>query len=254
MSEVIVNDPGVCFSTAQEGTSRVSKTLKSYHITFDKTDGLQINTIMVDLDISMSSPYLLVYELGVTGKEHYHMYFFSSRCKNTLKTKSQKLLKTEVYFSNPENIKYNKYNKDGVKGVEIYLLKGKTNHMKQNDDIGVTPSIILSNKAYYTEARISFIRSIYENTIKGMKDYKKTVAKITTERKETEWQEILKEITLNPIYSPSDIKDYLAYQHYTKEKYNFSENGFKNLYRKILKKVDVNNYKNLIRNKMDLIE
>lgn len=245
-------------------------TTKNYHITYDKNDHfeddgqyVQNTTSVPELIetsglIDLTKPYLMVYEVGVTGKEHYHMFFHSTKCKNTLKNKLQDICRTAVYFSNPSNPKYLKYKQDGVLGVEIYLFKGETNHMKMNDDLQVLPSVIIVNREYYgneedTSSRLAFIRSKYQEQIEKMLKYKKEVAHITAERKKTEWEEILKDISVNPLHSASDIKEYLCYQHYTKEKYNFSENGAKNLFRKILKKIDINQYKNLIMNKMDLI-
>jgi len=252
-------------------SDKKEKKMKSYHITFDDWKGTfnghqhvdtaisKILKIVKDNDtIASSMPYLVVYEIGVTGKEHYHMYFHSQKCKNTLKKRLEKEIRTAVYFSDPSNPKYLKYETDGVLGVEIYLMKGKTNHMKSIDDLKVTPSVILANRAYYgheedSSSRLTFIRNKYEEQIDKMKKYKKEVAHITTERKKTEWEEILKDISVNPLHTTSDIKDYLSYQHYTKEKFNFTENGARNLYRKILKKIDINQYKNLVRNKLDLI-
>jgi len=267
-------------------SDKKEKKMKSYHITFDawnifededgsyapdispeeKIDNLineeyGTNCALASYAgkvIEKNMPYLMIREYGVTGKEHYHMYFHSTMCKNTIKKKLDELIRTTIYFSNPSNPKYRKYETDGVLGVEIYLCKGETNHMKINDDLKVIPYVILSNTSYYgnwedTTSRIRFIRQKYEEQIEKMKKYKKSVADISAERKKSEWEEILKEITAQPLHSSSDIKDYLSYQHYTKEKYNFTENGAKNLYRKILKKIDINQYKNLIRNKFDLI-
>jgi len=251
------------------------KKIKSYHITFDLCPDFLLDpkdyhmscecpedcieeSIRASECYMKSLPYLLVREIGVTGKLHYHMYFHSTKCKNTLKKHLEQITKATVYFSDPNNVKYSKYNKDGVLGVEIYLSKGFTNHMKMDDDLKVTPSYIFYNMEYYGNhldegSKLEFIRSKYELAITEMRKYKKQVAEISSERKMNEWQEILKDISVSPLHSTTDIKQYLCYQHYTKEKYTFTENGAKNLYRRILKKIDINSYKNLIMNKMDLI-
>ncbi|AXH78560.1 MAG: hypothetical protein [Circular genetic element sp.] len=232
--------------------------MKTYHITWDKTntdedhsDHLLVKKTSV---VHEASPFLFVYEIGITGKLHYHAYFSSQFSKNTIKKKLHDILKKQVYFSDPGNPKYLKYEKDGVKGVEIYLMKGIKNHMRSSDDLEVVPFIIWRNETYYTdslEGRLAHIRSVYVKVITSMKSYKSEVAKISKEKKLTEWQLVLKDIKDLPFDSAWCIKDYLAYTHYCRPEYNFSENGFKNLYRKILKEKDLNHYKSYIRNIMD---
>lgn len=85
-----------------------------------------------------------------------------------------------------------------------------------------------------------------------MKNYKSEVSQISKENKLSEWQLVLKDLTDLAIDTEHQIKDYLAYTHYTREKYNYSENGFKNLYRKIMKHKNINKYKNYIRQLMDV--
>lgn len=231
--------------------------MKSYHITWDTQGDDDLEIIKKTLCVQTSKPYLFVHEYGVTGKSHYHGYFTSQYSKNTVKNKIQEGLKTSVYFTNPEHPKYLKYSQDGVLGVEIYLVKGETNHMKPNDDLKVMPLIIWSNNSYYSilpeGGRMAHIRKVYENVITKMKNYKTEVSKISKEKTLTEWQLILKDLQEMAIDTDSQIKDYLAYTHYTREKYNFTENGFRNLYRKIKKNKNINNYKNYIRNIMDVM-
>lgn len=236
--------------------------MKTWHITWDKqnqecdihNEHLLINKTGI---VHTSSPYLFVYEVGVTGKYHYHGYFASQYSKNTIKKKVQEALATNVYFSNPDNPKYLKYNKDGALGVEIYLLKGVTNHMRSTDDLKVTPHVIWHNSKYYgpaiLEGRLQHIRNVYEKVITSMKQYKTEVSKISKEKKLTEWQLVLKDIKDLSLDTAWCVKDYLAYTHYTRPEYNFSENGFKNLYRRILKENDINHYKDYIRNIMDVM-
>ncbi|AXH78769.1 MAG: hypothetical protein [Circular genetic element sp.] len=236
--------------------------MKAWHITWDKsednstehTDHLLVNTTGI---VNVNLPYLFIHEVGVTGKLHYHGYFSSQYSKNTIKKKLQEVLKKNVYFSNPDNPKYLKYDRDGVKGVEIYLLKGVTNHMRSTDDLKVIPFVIWQNIPYYgstiNEGRMEHIRNVYEKVITSMKSYKSEVSKISKEKKMTEWQLVLKDIHDLCLDSAWCVKDYLAYTHYTRPEYNFSENGFKNLYRRILKEKDINHYKDYIRNIMDVM-
>jgi len=228
--------------------------MKTYHVTWDTTALDDVKTSGI---VHTQSPYLFVHEIGITGKKHYHGYFTSQFSKNTIKNKLQNILKVPVYFSDPANPKYLKYNQDGALGVEIYLLKGQTNHMRSNDDLKVTPLIVWHNKTYYgntiTEARLQHIRKIYEDVITSMKNYKAEVSSIQQEKKLTEWQLILKDLDELTIDTEQQIKDYLAYTHYCREKYHFTENGFKNIYRKIMKHKNLNKYKNYIRNLMDVV-
>jgi len=235
--------------------------MKSYHITWDTKD-LQTwdfdDTDQVAKTglVAQAHPYLFVKEIGVTGKLHYHGYFHSTFSKNTIKNKLQELLETPVYFSNPDNPKYLKYSQDGVLGVEIYLIKGVKNHMRGTDDLKMTPFIKWHNIEYYgpsiNEGRLQHIRNKYEKVVTSMKNYKSEVSKISKENKLSEWQLVLKDLTDLAIDTEHQIKDYLAYTHYTREKYNYSENGFKNLYRKIMKHKNINKYKNYIRQLMDV--
>lgn len=237
--------------------------MKSYHVTWDQRISFAIFKFMIeDLDkkgiILKSQPYIFVQEIGITGKVHFHGYFHSKFCKNTVKKKFQEELGTQVYFTDPTHPKYLKYNRDGVLGVEIYLMKGETNHMKSTDDLEVTPSICMVNSEYYgdpleTGTRLHHIRKIYEKVIEDMKKYKSEVANISKEKKLTEWQLILKDIETHSLDTRSQIKDYLAFVHYSREKYNFSENGFKTLYRKIYKLKTPKDYSRYIRERMDEI-
>lgn len=231
--------------------------MKSYHVTWDKEeDDPSIKDIKAL--ILTSQPYIFVRETGLTGKIHFHGYFFSDKCKNTVKKKLQELLKVPVYFTDPKHPKYLKYNRDGVLGVEIYLMKGETNHMKPNDDLKVTPYKLLWNTEYYgvdmePGTKMHHIRKIYEKVIEDMKKYKSEVANISQEKKQTEWQLILKDIDNYSLDTRSQIKDYLAFVHFTREKYNFSENGFKTLFRKIYKLKMPKQYSRYIRERMDEI-
>ncbi len=235
--------------------------IKAYHVTWDESiemgDPWEIGLLKDSKLVAEGLPYLFVHEIGVTGKDHFHGYFHSTFCKNTIKTKLQGLFKVNVYFSNPENPKYLKYNRDGVLGVEIYLLKGNLNHMKSNDDLKVLPSLVWLNKEYYgldiKQGRLAHIRGIYEKVITEMKNYKGTVAKITQERKKSELQLCLKDLEIGQGETPMCIRNYLAYTHYMRKEYNFTENGYKNLYRKILKEKFPNIYKDQIRQRMDEI-
>lgn len=240
--------------------------MKSYHVTWDaapelcEANGGAGHPPVSDIKamIVTSQPYLFVREIGITGKIHFHGYFFSDKCKNTVKKKMQELFKVPVYFTDPENPKYLKYKRDGVLGVEIYLMKGEKNHMKPNDDLKVTPFKLLWNTEYYgvddePGTKLHHIRKIYKKTIEDMKNYKSTVAKITKERKETEWQLILKDINNYCLDTRSQIKDYLAFVHYKREKYNFTENSAKSLFRKIFKLKQEQNYLRYIRERMDEI-
>jgi hypothetical protein len=231
------------------------KKTKSYHVTYD---GPAVKWIEDDGNVVLNLPYLVVEEQGATGKQHIHAYFHSQLSRNTLRSRITQECKTMVSFSDPESVKYQKYNKDGVKGVEIYLMKGKTNHMKANDDSKVLPLIKCLNKAYYGSVfepgtRLDKIRRIYEKATLDMKNYKSTVAKITTERKKTELELCLKDLENCQGQTAQTVKDYLAYTHYMRKEYNFTENGYKNLFRKILKEKFPDIYKNQIRNRMDEI-
>lgn len=242
------------------------KEAKAWHITYDvdeenynedlykqKFTGLYVET----------KPYYLVFEIGKTGKWHHHFYFYSKLCKNNLKKKFEAITLEPVYFSDPDSLKYTKYDADGVKGVEIYLHKGVTNHMSKNDDLDVTPCAILYNKAYYDrkteghygkgETWSQFCRNKYEASVTSMKEWKQEVAKQTKERQQTEIQVILKDLQNYPSYSRSEILDYLAYTHFVKPEYTFSETRAKSLFWKILKEKSPNEYKNDMRQKLDRI-
>jgi len=241
--------------------------MKSYHVTWDDLPthdkyGLYPDSSIKDLMehdiICETQPYLFVDEIGITGKFHYHGYFHSKFSKNTVKKKFQQFLGTQVYFTDPTHPKYKKYERDGVLGVEIYLMKGKTNHMKSTDDLKVYPSIQIAKTSYYgdnieTATRLQHIRKIYEKVVEDMKKYKSEVANISKEKKLTEWQLILKDIETHTLDTRSQIKDYLSFVHYSREKYHFSENGFKNLFRKIFKFKNPEHYSRYIRERMDEI-
>jgi len=239
------------------------KDSKSWHITYDiseehkeKYDEESYKQKFTGL-YEETKPYLLVFEIGKTGKWHHHFYFYSKLCKNSLKKKFEAITLEPVYFSDPDGQKYKKYDVDGVRGVEIYLHKGVTNHLDKNDDLKVIPCKVLYNKSYYnreTSTGITwscFCRKKYEMSIEKMKNWKQEVAKQTKERQQTEIQVILKDLENYPSYSRSEILDYLAYTHFVKPEYNFSEMRAKNLFWKILKEKSPNEYKNDMRQKLD---
>jgi len=120
---------------------------------------------------------------------------------------------------------------------------------------------VLYNKYYYDRKELEhyskgetwsqFCRKKYENIIERMKEWKQEVAKQTKERQQTEIQVILKDLENYPSYSRSEILDYLAYTHFVKPEYSFSEMRAKSLFWKILKEKSPNEYKNDMRQKLD---
>jgi len=239
------------------------KEYKAWHITYDLSEEWDDTKLDNFKGLySDTRPYLLVKEEGKTGKLHHHFYFSSKYCKNSLKKKFEAVTLESVYFSDPDSQKYKKYDIDGVRGVEIYLHKGVTNHMSKNDDLHIAPVILLSNFFYYGrkndersggETWSDFCREKYYQTIVKMKSWKQEVAKQTKERQQTEIQVILKDLENYPSYSRSEILDYLAYTHFVKPEYNFSEMRAKSLFWKILKEKSPNEYKNDMRQKLDRI-
>lgn len=254
-------------------TTQSEREYKPYHITYDfneynsflSNNGTNVRHGSIKhiddalndkrLAINSKMPYLWVHEIGVTGKDHFHCYFFSSKSKNTIKKYLFEHTKEALKVSNPNDTKYAKYDKDGVKGVEIYLLKGQTNHMNKNDDLKVIPSIISLNKEYYgrikNETSRSYkIRSIYEQIIEDLKKYAKECRSINEENKLTEFQLILKDLSEKQLMSPQDIQRYLRDIHYMRPKYVYSDNGFKRLFLKILREKNEYLYKQCMENSM----
>jgi len=195
------------------------KIAKHYHITYDvdneENDGTLVDEILDKIRPEPNPQYLFVGEIGKTGKYHHHAIFWSKKCKNTLRNQIQEVVPSQVYFSNPSADKYRKYEVNGVKGVEIYLSKGKTNHMSKEDDIKV--------------------RKQYEEQITKMKKYTAEVKKQSEEKKKTEWLGVLKDLEEKIQMTPEQIVEYLADTHYMKEEINFSEARAKWLYWKLLK-------------------
>lgn len=239
---------------------------KAYHITYDIEEDVCPNEEREDYLPSgidelyvHSKPYLMVFEVGKTGKPHHHFYFYSKFCKNTLKKKFEEELKTQVYFSDPDNVKYKKYDCDGVRGVEIYLVKGIKNHMSKDDNIEnmeSQPYIVRCNQQYYDRKDpkgltwLGFCRQKYEEVIKKMRSRKKEVADDTKAKNEAEIQVILKDLENYPSYSRSEIVDYLTFTHYVKPEYNFTDVRCKNMFWRILKIKNPNEYKNQLHSRI----
>lgn len=216
-----------------------------------------INELFRDpkLGINKVMPYLWVYEIGTTGKEHYHCYFYSTKTRNTVKKYMFNHCKSQIKISDPFHDKYKVNNEDGVYGVEIYLHKGKKNHMCKNDDLKVMPSIISSNLEYYGDlknktSRSYKIRQKYEKIIKEMQNYSEQCRQISDERKLTEIQTILKDFEKSSTVTPAEIRNYLIDVHYMRPKYLYSENGFKRIFLKILKEKNPFQYKEIMRDRM----
>ena len=254
-------------------TTQSERDYKPYHITYDfneynshkRIQRMHANTSNIKdaledkrLGINKKMPYLWVQEIGVTGKQHIHCYFFSSKSKNTVKKYFFEHSKQQMQVSNPNDAKYAKYDKDGVKGVEIYLLKGETNHMNKNDDLKVMPYIILANNEYYGHiniktTRLYKIRDMYEKITQDLKKYAKECRTINEENKLTEFQLILKDLTDKRQMTAEEIKKYMIDVHYLRPKYVYSENGFKRLFLKILREKNEDLYKIILSNSMNNI-
>lgn len=245
-------------------TTQSEKDFKSYHITYDENqynDTIDhIEDILKDtkLGVNKIMPYLWVAEIGTTGKRHYHCYFFSSKSKNTVKKYMFVHTKEALKVSNPDDAKYAKHNKDGVKGVEIYLHKGCTNHMCKNDDLKVMPRKICQNNEYYGNiendtSRSYKIRQMYQKTVEDLKKYAKECRKINEENKLTEYQTILKDLSKKTQMSPGEICDYLIDVHYMRPKYIYTENGFKRNFLKILREKNEFTYKEIMKDSMNAI-
>ena len=266
--------------TRDTPTAQAYKDHKGYHVTYNCNeynakiegtpyendyqyfvpDSKHIEDLLVDTRCGINTvmPYLWVFEIGTTGKAHYHCYFFSTKSRNTVKKWMYEHCKATLQVSDPFDDKYNKHAKDGVYGVEIYLHKGKTNHMSSNDDLKVIPHKICSNLEYYGDinnetSRSYKIRKMYENIIQQMKKYTSEVRKISENNKLTEIQTILKDLSDKSILSGREIKDYLIDVHYMRPKYIYSENGFKRIFLKILREKNPKHYKEIIKQSMDSV-
>lgn len=252
-------------------TTQSEKEFKAYHITYDfnhlnskddEPDDKHIAEIMEDkhIGINHKMPYLWVAEKGRTGKLHYHCYFHSSKSKNTVKTHMFNHTKEALSVTNPADKKYAKYDKDGVKGVEIYLFKGYTNHLEKTDDITIHPKFVLFNETYYgdsgpcllddVDTRAHKIRKMYEQLVTDLKKYNEHMRKISEENKLSEFQTILKDLEKKSLMTPDEIRSYLVNVHYMRPKYIFSEMSFKRIFCKILREKNEILYREYMNDRM----
>ena len=262
-------------------TTQSERDFTPYHITYDcneynaikerplgddhrywqwSADLKHIDKILDDKKIGLNKkmPYMWVLEIGTTGKYHYHCYFYSSKSKNTVKKYFFEHAKENLKVSDPDNLKYAKYGRDGVIGVEIYLHKGITNHMCKTDDLKVLPRKIIQNEDFYGDiknetSRSYKIRKMYEKIIEDLKKYAKECRTINEENKLTEFQLILKDLEKKPTMEAHEIKSYMIDTHYMRPKYVYSENGFKRLFLKITREKNEKLYKQILKDSMNSI-
>ena len=147
-----------------------------------------------------------------------HFYFHSRRCKNTVKKYLEQWGMTNLLFSDSLNKKYAKYNSTGtigpMLGVEIYLLKGVTNHMSPDDDLKVLPNILLHSPQYTPEYK-AVIRSCYQDIVVKLRSYKKEIKKINDDRKKRERECIMEDLKFQITMPIENIRDYVK-KHYAK--------------------------------------
>lgn len=194
--------------------------------------------------IDQSQPILVVQELGKEDNEHTHMFFKSTKSRNTL----DKYLRTIGFlankFSSPDSAKYTKYSDDEhpYKGCFTYLSKGLTNHMLMSDNKEVEPQIGYTN---IPEEKLLIYRQFYLEALNNLKEKKSSIENYRKSQKAVEWEKVLKDISRLNIYDSQTTIKYLI-DYFAEADNHYTRHSFLRLYQKILKHVNIEQFKELI--------
>lgn len=194
--------------------------------------------------VDKEKPILAIQELGKSDNEHSHLFFFSSKSRNTV----DKYLKTIGYlcnkFTSPDAAKYAKYSSsdEPYKGCYTYLMKGLSNHLLMSDDSTVEPQIGYTNLC---KGKLETYREFYLSALKQLKDKKSDIENYRKSSKKEEWENILKDISEKNIYDSQTVINYLI-DYFSLPEHNYNRHTFLRLYQRILKHVNIEQFKQLI--------
>lgn len=204
--------------------------------------------------IDSKKPYLFVKELGKNGgEEHHHLYFFSPKSINTVKKYLTECNFLNLKHSNPDNPKYDKYNRcKGFENLEyenlgclLYLLKGKTNHMSCKDDLAVEAEISISNLKDITS-----LRDCYKYVISEMREKRDILVqeKVDAKEKKSEIELFRFFEYIENCSSHHDLPDYIGSFFLNNSDIVHSEHKGFSFYKSALKKLYPEVYKEFCKN------
>lgn len=216
-----------------------------WHVTSPaKHDNIPDITEFVNIPcVDKSRDILIVKELGKQDNEHWHFVFTSTKSRNTTAGQLYDFGFANCKFSDPLGKKYNKY---GEGSEYIYLLKGITNHMCMSDDITVQPLIAFTN---LNESTLKDYREKYLLVIEDLKEKKANIKAYRELKNNDIWSIHLKATTERELIDTPSIVKYLL-EWYSEEENTFTKHSFSKWYQKILKHVNLVEYRKFLRSEI----
>lgn len=173
-----------------------------------KHNKFDISSFLKSGAVRLDQPILVVNEIGGSQNEHIHMICTPAQTCKTFRLKAEAAGFIKISLTDPEDPERRRH----VDGHWIYISKGITNHIHHTDDITVLPKIV--HQQNISDETLLTYRKKYEDIIIALKQQFKNIENYKNEKKESEFNKLLKALIANDICDIETISEYLLDEYY----------------------------------------